>query len=84
MTIDPQGVSTAVTALPFVRSELISLQAYTPHPGGVGGQSVPMEIDRLDTNENPYDLPLALKEELGEMWVKSIESNRYPYGGHDR
>ncbi len=83
-TTQPQSLTTAATTLPFIRPELTSLQAYTPHPGGSGGQSVSIEIDRLDTNENPYDLPLALKQELAQMWVNSIESNRYPDGGHDR
>ncbi len=82
MTTDQQSVPPTTTALSFVRPELTRFQAYTPHPGGTDGQSVAMEIDRLDTNENPYDLPLALKEELAQIWVKSIESNRYPDGGH--
>jgi histidinol-phosphate aminotransferase len=73
-----------VTALPFIRSELTSLQAYTPHPGGAAGQAVAVEIDRVDTNENPYDLPIELKQKLAQTWVESIESNRYPDGGHHR
>jgi histidinol-phosphate aminotransferase len=43
-----------------------------------------IEIDRLDTNENPYDLPVELKQQLAQQWVESIESNRYPDGGHHR
>jgi histidinol-phosphate aminotransferase len=81
-TTHPQSLPTPAATLPFIRAELTSLQAYTPHPGGAGGQSVPVEIDRIDTNENPYDLPVALKQELAQMWVDSIESNRYPDGGH--
>jgi histidinol-phosphate aminotransferase len=73
-----------VTALPFIRSELTSLQAYTPHPGGSAGQAVAVEIDRVDTNENPHDLPIDLKQKLAQIWVESIESNRYPDGGHHR
>jgi histidinol-phosphate aminotransferase len=73
-----------VTDLPFIRSELTSLQAYTPHPGGAAGQAVAVEIDRVDTNENPYDLPIDLKQKLAQLWVESIESNRYPDGGHHR
>jgi histidinol-phosphate aminotransferase len=84
-TTHPYSVPTAATSLPFLRSELTSLQAYTPHPGGVTEQSGAMRsLDRLDTNESPDDLPLALKQELAQMWVTSIESNRYPDGGHDR
>jgi histidinol-phosphate aminotransferase len=77
-----QGTAKA-TSLPFLRSDLTKLQAYTPHPGGTEGQLVATEIDRVDTNESPYDLPLALKQELAREWVESIESNRYPDGGHN-
>jgi histidinol-phosphate aminotransferase len=91
MTSHPQSTPHVATSLPFIRSELTSLQAYTPHPGGAAGQSVAVEIDlaeptlrdRVDTNESPYDLPLALKQELAQRWVEEIESNRYPDGGHD-
>jgi histidinol-phosphate aminotransferase len=82
MTIPSSSASKVVTSLSFLRSELTSLQAYTPHPGGTEGQSVATEIDRVDTNESPYDLPLILKQELAQAWVESIESNRYPDGGH--
>lgn len=69
--------------LPFLRSELTSLHAYTPHlDDGVGECAI--AIDRLETNESPYDLPLALKQELAQIWVSEIDSNRYPEGGHDR
>jgi histidinol-phosphate aminotransferase len=74
--------SRTTAALPFIRSDLTSLQAYAPHPGGSVEESI-VEIDRLETNESPYDLPLALKQELAQMWVEQIESNRYPDGGHD-
>ncbi len=80
-TAQPQNLATSFT---FLRSELTQLQAYAPHPGGTGGQAVATEIDRVDTNESPYDLPLAIKEELGRLWVEEIESNRYPDGGHNR
>ncbi len=82
MTTTPaHSVANPAASLPFLRSELTSLQAYTPHPGGTEGQSIE-RIDRLDTNESPYDLPLVLKQELAQMWVESIDSNRYPDGGH--
>jgi histidinol-phosphate aminotransferase len=84
MNIPSMATPTASTALSFLRSELTSLQAYTPHPGGAAGESVQVEIDRVETNESPYDLPPALKQELAQMWVEKIESNRYPDGGHDR
>ncbi len=73
---------TTPAALPYIRSELTRLQAYTPHPGGTTGAA--SVVDRLETNESPYDLPLALKQELAQIWVETIASNRYPDGGHDR
>jgi histidinol-phosphate aminotransferase len=82
MTTTPlHSPASGVTPLPFIRSELTSLQAYTPHPGGSEGQ-LAMEIDRVDTNENPYDLPVELKQKLAQTWNDEIESNRYPDGGH--
>ena len=84
MTISSSSTPTVTTALAFLRDELTSLQAYTPHPGGAGLQSVQIEIDRVETNESPYDLPPALKQELAQIWIDQIESNRYPDGGHDR
>jgi histidinol-phosphate aminotransferase len=84
MTTTPlHSTPSIATLLPFIRRQLTSLQAYTPHPGGTEGQSVAIEIDRVDTNESPYDLPLELKQELAQIWVESIESNRYPDGGHN-
>lgn len=68
--------------LPFIRSDLAQLTAYTPHPGGDSGQPVEVSIDRLDTNESPYDLPVALKEKLAWTYQQLIETNRYPDGGH--
>lgn len=73
--------------LPFLRSDLAQLAAYTPHPGGVSGSPVQTSpttdqpIDRLDTNENPYDLPHELKQKLAWAYQKEIEANRYPDGG---
>ncbi|WP_309745114.1 histidinol-phosphate transaminase [Chamaesiphon sp. OTE_20_metabat_361] len=83
MTTTPlYSPASGVTPLPFIRSELASLQAYTPHPSGSEGQSVAIEIDRVDTNENPYDLSVELKQKLAQTWHDEIESNRYPDGGH--
>ena len=74
--------------LPFLRSDLAQLTAYTPHPWGAAGSptaspEVEKPIDRLDTNENPFDLPDELKQKLAWIYQQSIESNRYPDGGHD-
>ena len=69
--------------LPFIRSDLAKLTAYTPHPGGNSGQPVDATaIDRLDTNESPFDLPGELKEKLAWTYQQLIETNRYPDGGH--
>jgi histidinol-phosphate aminotransferase len=83
MTTTHLESTSKATSLLFLRSDLTKLQAYAPHPGGTEGQSVAIEIDRVDTNESPYDLPLALKQELARVWVESLESNRYPDGGHN-
>jgi histidinol-phosphate aminotransferase len=70
--------------LSFIRSDLAQLIAYTPHPGGAidspGGK--PVQRDRVDTNESPYDLPAALKEKLAWTYQQEIETNRYPDGSH--
>jgi histidinol-phosphate aminotransferase len=70
--------------LPFIRKDLAELTAYTPHPGGASGESAQSEIvlDRLDTNECPYDLPEELKQKLAWTYQQLIETNRYPDGGH--
>jgi histidinol-phosphate aminotransferase len=79
--------------LPFLRSDLAQLIAYTPHPGGASGSpsasassaiaSSPVLLDRLDTNESPDDLPDEIKHKLAWMF-QQLESNRYPDGGHQR
>jgi histidinol-phosphate aminotransferase len=70
--------------LPFIRKDLAELTAYTPHPGGASGESAHSQIvlDRLDTNECPYDLPEELKQKLAGNYQQLIETNRYPDGGH--
>jgi histidinol-phosphate aminotransferase len=70
--------------LPFIRKDLAELTAYTPHPGGASGESARSEIilDRLDTNECPYDLPAEFKQKLAANYQHLIETNRYPDGAH--
>ncbi|MEG4036434.1 histidinol-phosphate transaminase [Microcoleus sp. S36b_A4] len=70
--------------LPFIRKDLAELTAYTPHPGGTSGEPAHSEsaINRLDTNECPYDLPEELKKKLAWTYQQLIETNRYPDGGH--
>ncbi|MFP4300239.1 MAG: histidinol-phosphate transaminase [Spirulinaceae cyanobacterium] len=64
--------------LEFLRSDIVDLTAYTPHPGG----EMTTPLDRLDTNESPYDLPPELKEKLAWTYQNTIETNRYPDGSH--
>lgn len=70
--------------LPFIRSDLAQLTAYTPHPGGTSGAPVQAEVplDRLDSNESPFDLPIELKQKLAFSHQHLIESNRYPDGAY--
>ncbi|WP_414565092.1 MULTISPECIES: histidinol-phosphate transaminase [unclassified Anabaena] len=69
--------------LPFIRSDLAQFTAYKPHPSSDTDAAVPAQLDRLDTNESPYDLPPELKEKLAWMYQQVIETNRYPDGGHE-
>ncbi len=71
--------------LPFIRSNLNQIRAYTPHPNSDSGKPVTAAItlDRLDTNESPFDLPVELKEKLAWTYQQLIETNRYPDGGHE-
>ncbi|MBD2462075.1 histidinol-phosphate transaminase [Oscillatoria sp. FACHB-1407] len=70
--------------LPYLRSDLAQLVAYTPHPGGAGHAptEMPQLLDRLDTNESPVDLSEELKQKLSWLVQQEIESNRYPDGSH--
>lgn len=68
--------------LPFIRSDLAQLTAYTPHPNSTDGKPIESVIDRLDTNESPFDLPSELKQKLAWIYQEAIETNRYPDGGH--
>lgn len=62
----------------FLRSDLLQLKAYVSHPGG----ATDIPVDILDTNESPYDLPVALKADLAAIYQNDIATNRYPDGGH--
>lgn len=68
--------------LPFIRSDLAQFTAYTPHPNSTDGTPIASAIDRLDTNESPFDLPSELKQKLAWTYQELIETNRYPDGGH--
>ncbi len=69
--------------LPFIRSDLDNLRAYKPHPGSNTSQALESMLDRLDTNESPYNLPSELQQKLAWTYQEVIESNRYPDAGHD-
>ncbi|MCX7594162.1 MAG: histidinol-phosphate transaminase [Fischerella sp.] len=70
--------------MPFVRSDLAQLTAYKPHPSSDTVRPVSStQLDRLDTNESPYDLPPELKAKLAWTYQQAIETNRYPDGGHE-
>ena len=71
--------------LPFIRSDLAEFTAYKPHPSSDTAQSAPSstQLDRLDTNESPFDLPPELKQKLAWTYQQLIETNRYPDGGHE-
>lgn len=74
-----------MSMLPFIRRDLNQLNAYTPHPGGeAGSPASDMILDRLDTNECPYDLPQELKQKLAWTYQHQLETNRYPDGSHDK
>jgi histidinol-phosphate aminotransferase len=69
--------------LPFIRSDLAQFTAYKPHPSSDTAAAVPTQLDRLDTNESPDDLPSELKQKLAGIYQEMIETNRYPDGGHE-
>ncbi|WP_017299698.1 histidinol-phosphate transaminase [Nodosilinea nodulosa] len=72
-------------SLPFLRSAVVQLAAYAPHIESAEDPSpaqLALSLDRLDTNECPYDLPEALKEKLAWLLHHDIAANRYPDGGH--
>ena len=68
--------------LPFIRSDLAQLSTYKADPEGSEVKQPTLKIDRLDTNESPYDLPAHLKQKLTDLYLNTIEANRYPNGDH--
>lgn len=62
----------------FLRPELSNLRAYSTPTS----DSLPLELDYLDTNEFPWDLPTALKEALAQQYVSTLASHRYPDSHH--
>ena len=70
--------------LPFIRSDLAQFTAYTANLHSNTGKSDEPSIivDRLDANENPFELPGELKAKLAWTYQQIIETNRYPDGGN--
>lgn len=66
--------------LPFIRSDLSQIKSYKADPEG--SELTSLVVDRLDTNECPYDLPAPLKAKLTALYQDNIEANRYPNGDH--
>ncbi|MBE9076610.1 histidinol-phosphate transaminase [Romeria aff. gracilis LEGE 07310] len=60
----------------FLRPDLAELGAYVQP-----AHALP-QIDPLDTNENPLDLPDDLKVALSQRYRHEISANRYPDGSH--
>lgn len=66
--------------LPFLRSGLTQLTAYTAHTETLDQQA--LVLDHLDTNESPWDLPTTVKQTLAQVYQTEVAANRYPDGSH--
>jgi histidinol-phosphate aminotransferase len=62
----------------FIRRDIDSLNAYIPTPSALLEQN----LDILDANESPFDLPESLKVQLANIYQQQIKNNRYPDGSH--
>ncbi|NEQ44206.1 MAG: histidinol-phosphate transaminase [Leptolyngbya sp. SIOISBB] len=65
----------------FIRPDLQAFAAYSAHAMAETAVA-PTVIDHLDTNESSYDLPTPLKEKLAWEYQHTVQTNRYPDGGH--
>jgi len=65
----------------FLRPELEAIKAYSTPPEASSG-TLPAQVDYLDTNEFPLDLPAHLKAALARQYVEAMASNRYPDSSH--
>ncbi|AFZ46362.1 histidinol phosphate aminotransferase apoenzyme [Cyanobacterium stanieri PCC 7202] len=63
--------------LSFIRSDLLTLNAYHPTPIDESQSLV-----RLDANESPFNLPDDVRAKLASMYEQKVITNRYPDGGH--
>ncbi|MBF2097236.1 MAG: histidinol-phosphate transaminase [Gloeomargaritaceae cyanobacterium C42_A2020_066] len=68
--------------LPCLRPDLVDLAAYAAHPE----ETVPLpeSLDRLDANENPYELPAELKAKLAWIYQHDLRDHRYPDGQYPK
>ncbi|MFN4280706.1 histidinol-phosphate transaminase [Thermosynechococcus sp.] len=62
----------------FLRPALSSLCPYSTPTS----DSLPPELDYLDTNEFPWDLPPPLKEDLAQRYIRDLAGHRYPDAHH--
>lgn len=65
----------------FLRPELETLQAYCSSLDAKRG-TLPAQVDHLDTNEFPLDLPAHLKTQFAQHYLYATASNRYPDSSH--
>ncbi|TAF53410.1 MAG: histidinol-phosphate transaminase [Oscillatoriales cyanobacterium] len=63
----------------FIRPDLLTFQAYAANPHD---ETPSRKLDQLDTNECPYDLPHAVKQQITQTYLDQIQTNRYPDSGH--
>jgi len=63
--------------LSFIRSDLLTLNAYHPTPIDENQNLV-----RLDANESPLNLPPGIKAKLASIYDQKVTTNRYPDGSH--
>ncbi|MDG2989732.1 histidinol-phosphate transaminase [Candidatus Synechococcus calcipolaris G9] len=66
--------------LGFIRPELQELVAYATPPEQ-STDNLPEQVDYLDTNEFPLDLPPELKQKLAHIYTEIVLANRYPDSG---
>jgi histidinol-phosphate aminotransferase len=62
----------------FIRSDLNQLSAYSSHLANDDS----VDLDKIDNNESPLDLPVELKEKLAWTYQHQLATNRYPDGSH--
>ncbi|XFA72182.1 histidinol-phosphate transaminase [Thermosynechococcaceae cyanobacterium Okahandja] len=65
----------------FLRPELDGIRAYATPPEASSG-TLPPQVDYLDTNEFPLDLPAPLKAKLAQQYLEALATNRYPDSSH--